>query len=74
MITIRKCLILSLAEATGIFIMMLMFTAMRHRHHAGACEKAGSGIDEKLKESKTALEKAAAHLQGLLEHIKNRKQ
>lgn len=73
MITIKKCLILSLAEATGIFIMMLIFTAVRHRHHIGTGEKTGNRIDNTLKESKTALEKAAAHLLSVLEQIKNRK-
>jgi hypothetical protein len=59
--------------AMGVVGILLMANAARHRRHAGMCEKAGKGIDERLSESKTALEKATAHVQGVFEHIKNRK-
>jgi hypothetical protein len=37
------------------------------------CEEAGRGIDERLRESKVALDKASAHIQNVFEHVKNRK-
>ena len=52
---------------------IILVKATRCGHHAGVCEKMGKGIDERLMESKNALEKATDHIQTVFEHIKNRK-
>jgi hypothetical protein len=52
---------------------VLLVKALRHRHQTGPCEKLGKSIDERLKESKLALDKATMQVQNVFEHIKNRK-
>jgi hypothetical protein len=71
--TLRKCLILSGLGAMGIVAIIIMVKTARHRP-TGTYEKVGKGIDEKLKESKEALDKATAHVHNVFEHIKGRKQ
>ncbi len=72
---IRKGLVISGVGATiGALGSMLIFKAMRRRHHMRMYEKVGKGIDDKLKESMAALDKATAHVQAVFEHIKSRKQ
>lgn len=71
--TVQKGLVLSRVGAIGVIAVLFMAMASRHRHHTGRCEKAGRDIDERLKESKAALDKAIAHVQSAYEHIKNRK-
>jgi hypothetical protein len=73
MINMRKYLMLSGVGAMGVVGTMLIVRAARHRRHTGICEKAGKDIDERLKESKAALDKATAHVQSVFEHIKNPK-
>lgn len=73
MITMKKCMMYSVAEAMAILTVMVIFKSLRHGYHAGICRKAGGSIDERLKESKSILEKAAMHLQSAFEHLKNLK-
>jgi hypothetical protein len=68
----KKCLVLCGVGTVGVGI-ILMVKAARHWHHPGKCEKVGKNIDERLKESKAALDKATAHVQSVYDHIKNRK-
>lgn len=68
---IMKYLAISGAGAIGVLGILLMVKAAEGRHHAGICEKAGKGIDERLKESIEALDKVAARVQTVFEHIKN---
>jgi hypothetical protein len=67
---ISKGLVTSAIGAMGIAGIAFMVKALRPRHVAGMYEKVGRGIDERLKESKTALDKAAAHVQSVFDHIK----
>ena len=69
MITLKKYLM----EATGIFIIVLAFFAIGRWRHPRKDGKIGVNIDGRLKESKAALEKAAARVERVVEHIKNRK-
>jgi hypothetical protein len=71
--TVRKCLAIAGLCALGIIGALLLVKMTRHRNLTGMCEKAGKGIDERLKESKAALDTAAAHIQSVFDHIKNRK-
>ena len=75
MCNMRKCLAISVIGAAGVICVELLLTAKiaGRRRESGACEKLGKGIDERLKESKAALEKATAHVQSVFEHIKDRK-
>lgn len=73
MSTIRKCLLISVAEPIAIFIILLMFRSLLHGHHIGRYEKAGTGIDNKLKNTKSAFEKTAVYLQSIFDLIKDRK-
>jgi hypothetical protein len=70
---IRKCLTISGLAALGAAGALLLASVMRRKDRAGRCEKVGKGVDEKLKESKAALDKAAARVQSVFDHIKNRK-
>jgi hypothetical protein len=70
----RKCLVWSGVGAIGAFGALLIFKAMGHQHHVSMYEKVGKGIDEKLKESMAALEKATAHVQTVFQHMKSRTQ
>jgi hypothetical protein len=70
---ILKYLVTGGVVVMGVVGILLMVKASRHMHHAGMCEKAGKGIDERLTESKAALDKATAHVQSVFENIKNRK-
>lgn len=72
--TMRKCLVMSGAGVIGAAGLLLIVKAARHRHHMSMYEKVGKGIDEKLKESMAALDKATAHVQTVFEHMKSRKQ
>lgn len=72
MINKKKCFMISAVEALTVLIVLLVTRAVRRRHFSGIFEKTGSGIDERLKESKVALEKAAARVQSVFEHIRNR--
>jgi hypothetical protein len=69
----RKYLMISGVCAMGVVGIILMVKAARHRHHTGRYEKVGKGIDQSLRESKAALDKATAHVQSVFEHITNRK-
>lgn len=69
----RKCLLLSGVGAVGAVGALFAVKIARHRHHAGMYERAGKGIDEKLKESKESLDKATSRVQSIFDHIKNRK-
>jgi hypothetical protein len=71
--TMRKFAGLSGVLAVGAAGLMLIVKAAQHRQHTGMYEKVGKGIDDRLKESKEALEKATAHVQSVFEHIKHRK-
>ena len=70
---ISKCLVASGAGAMGVVGIAFMVKVLRPRHPAGMYEKVGKGIDERLKESKTALDKATTHVQSVFDHIRNRK-
>jgi len=50
----------------------MIIKAFRNGGCTGMYEKAGKGIDERLKESTAALDKATTHVQSVFEHIKNR--
>lgn len=69
----RKCLVTCGVVAMGVVGILLIVNSVRHRKPAGMCEKVGEGIDESVRESKAALEKATVHVQKVFEHIKNRK-
>jgi len=69
----EKCLVVSGAGILGVVGIMLMVKGTRHRHQTGRYEKVGTDIDEKLRESREAFDKATAHVQSVFEHIKNRK-
>jgi hypothetical protein len=71
--SIRKCLVILGMGVTGWFGILLMVKAVRSKRHTGMYEKVGKGIDERLSESKAALNKATAHVQSIFEQIKNRK-
>ncbi len=73
MLNMKKCIMISAVEAMTVFVIVLAIKAVRHQHHSCKCEKTGIGIDERLKESKAALDKAAAHVQSVFEHINNHK-
>ena len=69
-----KFLALSGAGVMGIAAMMLAVKATRNGHHiTGMCENAGKGLDERLKDPMAALDKATAHIQSVLEHLKKLK-
>lgn len=70
---ILKGLVICGVFAIGAAGILLMVKAARHGHHAGIGEKTGRGIDEGLRESKAALDKATAHVQSVFEHIKSPK-
>ena len=59
--------------AAGLGSVMLIAKTARHRHPTGMYEKVGKSIDERLRESKEALDRATARVQSVFEHIKNRK-
>jgi hypothetical protein len=65
---IRKYLVLSGVGALGAAGILFLAHASRHRDHAGRYEKVGKGIDEKVKESKAALDKATARIQSIIAH------
>lgn len=71
--TMRKCLVMSGLGALGAAGVLLIVKATRHRHHMSMYEKVGKGVNEKLKESMAALDKATAHVQTVFEHMKNGK-
>ena len=73
MCTMQKCLVVFGMGVIGVIGVLLMSKTRQHAHHTGMYEKAGQGIDEKLMESKVALDKASAHVQSVFEHMKNRK-
>lgn len=57
----------------GVAGVVLMVKAARQRGHSGRYENMGKSIDEKIRESKEALEKATAHVHGVFEQIRNLK-
>jgi hypothetical protein len=61
------------AEPIVILIIVLVFRFLLHGHHIGRYEKAGTGIDERLKDVTSAFEKTSVHLQSIFDLIKNRK-
>ena len=65
-----KCKVLSCLAVTG--IVGLLFIKW-HNHHGAACGKAGKDLDNTLKESMSALDKATTQVKGVFEHIKNMK-
>ena len=67
--TIRKCLLISGMGAMWIVGILLMVRVTRSRHNAGMYEKARKEIDERLRESKAALDKATAYVQSVFKHI-----
>jgi hypothetical protein len=69
----QKCVVISGVGAMGVVGIILMAKAARHPHNTGRYEKVGKGIDQRLRESKAALDKATAHVQSVFEHITNRK-
>lgn len=66
---IRKCLVITGAGIIGIGILLMIKAT--HRHETGLCENVGKNIDEKMRESKDALDKASAHVQSVFEQIKS---
>ncbi|MCU0608553.1 MAG: hypothetical protein MUF22_02140 [Chitinispirillaceae bacterium] len=66
--TIKKWLMILGAGVLGTACILLLFKTKCH--HRGVYEKVGKGIDEKIKESKTALDKAAGHIQSVFDHAK----
>jgi hypothetical protein len=71
--TVRKCLVILGINAMGVIGILLMIKAAKSRHQRGTYEKVGKGLDERLNESKAALDKATAQVLNIFEHIKNRK-
>jgi hypothetical protein len=69
----RKSLVVCGVGAMGAVGVLLIVKAARHRHHMSMYEKVGKGVNEKLKESMAALDKATAHVQTVFEHMKNGK-
>jgi hypothetical protein len=69
----QKNLALLGIAAIGIGGMVLIAKALWHQDHTSIYEKVGKGIDERLKESKEALERASVRVQSAFEHIKTRK-
>ena len=67
--TMRKYLIISGAGIIGIGILLMIKAS--HHHDTGMCESVGKSLDEKLRDSKDALDKASAHVQSVFEQIKN---
>jgi len=72
MSAMKKCLMLTGAGVLGIVSVVLLVKSTQCRHHSGLCEKVGKGFDERLHESKEALDKASSHVQSILESIKNK--
>ena len=66
----RKCLAISGVFFIGSALALLIFKKARCGHDSGVYEKVGKGIDERLKESMAALDKATSHVQSVFEHIK----
>jgi hypothetical protein len=71
--TLRKNLFLYGAGALGIISIVLFVKHLLHHHDALKLEAAGKGIDEKLRESLAALDKATANVQQVFENIKHLK-
>jgi hypothetical protein len=69
----RRLLIVCGLGVIGIACAILIIKNRSVKHSDGMCEEAGRGIDERLRESKAALDKASAHIQNVFEHVKNRK-
>lgn len=65
----KKSLLMAGAGLIGVVGILLLVKTWKH--HAGLYEKVGKGIDEKMRESKAALERASAHVQQVFEHIKS---
>ncbi|MBN1128276.1 MAG: hypothetical protein JXA71_04785 [Chitinispirillaceae bacterium] len=61
------------AGVTGGVAVALMVKAAQQRNHPGRYENLGKSVDEKIRESKDALEKATAHVYGVFEQIRNLK-
>jgi hypothetical protein len=70
----RKCLVMTGVGAVGVVGILLIVKFARHWHQAGMYGKVGKGIEERLKESKEALDNATSHVQRVFEQIKGQKQ
>ena len=70
--TMGKCVALSCLGVTGI-VGLLFIKIAWHNHNGTVCEKAGKSLDNTLKESVSALDKATTQVKGVFEHIKNMK-
>ena len=70
---IRKGLVIVGMGAIGWVGTLLIVKAVRPKRPTGTYEKIGKGIDEKLNESKAALDNATAQVHSVFEQIKNRK-
>jgi len=71
--TMQKYAVMLGLGAMGAAALLLMATTGSRRHHPGMCEEAGKSIDERLKESKVALDNATAHIASVFEKIGSRK-
>ena len=68
--TMEKYLVISGAVAIGVIGLLLLVTAARHGRHMGIGEKVGKNIDESLRDSKEAFDKATALVRRTLNHAK----
>lgn len=68
--TMEKCLVISGAGALGVIGLLLIVTTVRHGRHTGMGEKVGKNIDESLRDSKEAFDKATALVRRTLNHAK----
>ncbi len=69
----QKCLMVWFVGTIGVVGILLLIKAARYRHHADRYEKVVKDIDERLRESKVALDKATTCFHSIFEYIKNRK-
>jgi len=71
--TMMKRLVMTSFCVAGAIGILLIIKSVKYKCRKGMCEKWGKGIDEKLKEAKTGLDKATAHVESVFEHIKTPK-
>ena len=67
-----KCLAASCLGVTGILGLLFLNAAWCRRHMA-TCQKTGKGLDDTLKESLSALDKATSQVKSVFEHLKGLK-
>ncbi len=70
---ILKYAMLCTAGIMGAIGLIIVIKSARPEHRMGLAEKMGKGIDERLRESKDALDTATARVQSIFETIKNGK-